>query len=209
VTGAWARAAAVLAAVTACHSARPEAQPVAGAAAGPCVPPTGTLPPSATAAGLAGEYQLHITATAGPHPGEWLRGGLRLIAIEDPAAREIVVLGVRDSTSQNVLTGSTDLDPTRLGAVSTGELGSTAADAPGVLVIERHPTGPGAAADIMLRLGADANRRGRVRYDGGYFALTVRGIGPRGFTGTWASGTSGPSAAGYFCAERLSPGGEG
>jgi hypothetical protein len=203
VTGPWTGAVVILAALNACHSARPQAQPVAGSAADRCLPPAGTLPPSATAAGLAGEYRLHITATTGPSSGQWASAGLQLTAIEDPAAREIVVMGVRDNTGQNALAGSTDLDPSQVGAVRTGELRDAATDAPGVLVIERHSAGPDPVADIMLRFGADANRRGRVRYDGGYFALTVRGIGPRGFTGTWASGTSAASATGYFCAERL------
>ena len=59
----------------------------------------------------------------------------------------------------------------------------------------------------MLRLGSDANRLGVVRYDGGYFALTVRSLGPGGFAGTWASGGSkaGVGAEGYFCAERTPP----
>ena len=40
----------------------------------------------------------------------------------------------------------------------------------------------------MLRLGADANRRGVVRFDGGYFALTVREMRAGRFAGTWSSG---------------------
>jgi hypothetical protein len=152
---------------------------------------------------LAGDYRLHLASTTGPSSGEWVTADLRLSNIEAASDREVVLLGIRDTTSIYALAGSTDLDPGRVGAVHTGELGSDRPDAPGVLVIEHHATAAG-APDIMLRLGADANRRGQVRYDGGYFALTVRGIGPRGFTGTWASGASGSPAAGYFCAERQS-----
>jgi hypothetical protein len=55
----------------------------------------------------------------------------------------------------------------------------------------------------MLRLGADANRRDEVHFDGGYFALTVRRIDEGGFAGSWASAGAEPKATtGYFCATR-------
>jgi hypothetical protein len=189
--------AAVLAGL-ACHPARPGAQP----AADPCRPPSGSLPSTATAEGLAGDYHLHATATTGATAGRWAEAALRLRPLAD-TARAVVVLGIRDTSSSFPLFGATDLDPAALGATRTGSLAAEDADAPGVLVIERHPPRPGASAEILLRLGADANRRGVVRYDGGYFALTVRTIGPGGFAGTWASGGAGHSAEGYFCAERL------
>ena len=118
-----------------------------------------------------------------------------------------MVLGVRDTTTSHPLAGTSDLDPTALGGVRTGDLTTDDPEAPGVLVIERHPAHEDAAAEIMLRLGSDANRLGVVRYDGGYFALTVRSLGPGGFAGTWASGGSkaGVGAEGYFCAERTPP----
>jgi hypothetical protein len=189
----------ILALAMACHSAHPETQPMTN----PCAPPSGVLPSTATAAGLAGEYRLHITATSGSNAGKWVEGGLRLRPLEDSLARVVLVLGVRDTTTTYPLVGTTDLEPADLGAVRIGELSADDPDAPGVLVIERHPARADAGAEIMLRLGADANRRGVVRYDGGYFALTVRSIGPRGFAGTWASGVTGPAAEGYFCAERV------
>lgn len=195
----------VVAAVAACHSVRPGSTSVAGTASD-CEPPRGSLPSEATAAGLAGEYRLHMTATEGPSTGRWVEGTLRLAAVADAAARAVVVMGVRDPTSQYALIGTSDLDPASLGAASTGALSATEPDAPGVLVMERHPGDPGAAAEIILRLGSEANRRERVRYDGGYFALMVRGIGPRGFTGTWSSGGGTSSASGYFCAERTATG---
>ena len=55
---------------------------------------------------------------------------------------------------------------------------------------------------VMLRLGAEANRRERARFDGGYFALTVRHMDDTGFAGTWESAAGGPAASGYFCARR-------
>jgi hypothetical protein len=188
-----------LAGVLACHPAHPEAQP----AVNPCRPTTGTLPRGATASGLAGEYRLHLTATSGTAAGRWAEGALRLRHIEDSVPREVVVLGVRDTTSSFPLSGVSDLDPSALGATRTGSLAAEDSEAPGVLVIERRPTRPDAGTEIMLRLGAEANRRGVVRYDGGYFALNVRSMTPDGFAGTWASGGAGTAAEGYFCAERV------
>jgi hypothetical protein len=183
----------------ACHPAHPEAQP----AVNPCRPTTGILPRSATATGLAGDYRLHLTATSGAGAGRWVDGALRLRPVEDSMRREVVVLGIRDSTSSFPLSGTTDLDAAALGAVRTGSLEAEDPEAPGVLVIERRPRRVDAGTEIMLRLGADANRRGVVRYDGGYFALNVRNITPEGFAGTWSSGVAGSTVEGYFCAERL------
>src|SRR6476646_2546020 len=186
-----------------CHSAKPESQP----AADPCRPPTGSLPRTATAEGLAGEYRVHLAATSGASAGRSVESGLRLSPLADSLARAVVVLGVRDTTTSHPLAGTSDLDPTALGGVRTGDLTTDDPEAPGVLVIERHPAHEDAGAEIMLRLGSDANRLGVVRYDGGYFALTVRSLGPGGFAGTWASGGSkaGVGAEGYFCAERTPP----
>jgi hypothetical protein len=121
----------------------------------------------------------------------------------DSAARTVVVLGIRDTTSSFPLVGTSDLDPAAVGAVGTGSLAAEDPDAPGVLLIERHSPHAEAPAEIMLRLGAEANRRGVVRYDGGYFALNVRTIDGAGFAGTWSSGGGGAGAEGYFCADRV------
>jgi hypothetical protein len=189
----------VLAGALACHPAHPAAQP----ALNPCRPTTGSLARTAAAVGLAGDYRLHLTATSGASAGRWVDGALRLQPVHDSLPREVVVLGVRDTTSSFPLSGTADLDPVALGAVRTGSLTAEDPEAPGVLVIERRPARPDAATEIMLRLGADANRRGVLRYDGGYFALNVRSITAEGFAGTWSSGGAGSSSEGYFCAERV------
>lgn len=189
----------LLAGVAACHQARPQADP----AVKPCQPSTGSLPRTASASGLAGDYRLYLTATSGPNAGRAADGALGLRPVMDSAAREIVVLGVRDTTSRAALSGTTDLDPSAVGATRTGSLTAESVDAPGVLVIERRPARADAGTEIMLRLGADANRRNVARYDGGYFALNVRTIEPDRFTGTWSSGSGVPSVQGYFCAERV------
>jgi hypothetical protein len=196
---------ATLLAVGACHSATPATNPAANPATDTCAAPTGELPPSATGARLAGEYRLRLVPTAGPRSGEAVNANLRLAPLADSLQVPPPMLGVQDTTTRYPLAGSTDLDPALVGGVGTGDNGSTDPTAPGVLVIERHPGATGAPASIMLRLGALANRRGLARFDGGYFALTVRRVDSDGFAGTWSSGTGRQAAAGYFCAERTSP----
>jgi len=195
----WPRVVVAALIAVACHSAKPEAQP----AVDPCHPSTGALPASATADSLPGDYHLHLTATSGPAAGRSADATLRLRPMADSAARTVVVLGIRDTTSSFPLVGTSDLDPAAVGAVGTGSLAAEDPDAPGVLLIERHSPHAEAPAEIMLRLGAEANRRGVVRYDGGYFALNVRTIGGAGFAGTWSSGGGGAGAEGYFCADRV------
>jgi hypothetical protein len=195
--------------VAACHSAapaaKPEATPSAKPAAEACAAPKGKLSPPATGARLGGEYRLRLVATAGPRSGETVDAHLRLAPLVDSLQVPAPMLGVRDTTTRHPLAGTTDLDPELVGGVRTGDNASTDPTAPGVLVIERRPAAAGAPASIMLRLGALANRRGLVRFDGGYFALTVRRIDADGFAGTWASGTARVAAAGYFCAGRAGP----
>jgi len=172
----------------------------------PCTAPAvgDSLSPSATAAVLAGEYRLHLAATSGPDSGRSVEGTLRLWPLPDSLAH-VTVLGARDTTANQPLGGSAELDRDALGVTSTGSLGGSDPTAPGVLVVEHHPPRAEARPEIVLRMGSEANRRGRVRYDGGYFALTVRTLGDQGFTGTWASGAGPTSAAarGHFCAERV------
>ena len=201
----------ILSLAMACHSARPEIQPQdspsadARSTAGDCAPSTERLPSDATADGLAGEYRVRIVATAGAKTGAAQDARLLLRPVDDSLRRPSTVLGLRDSTTRLPLSGSIELDPAAVGAARTGDLLSLDPLAPGVLVLERHPIRPDAPAEIMLRLGSDANRRGVVRYDGGYFALTVRRIGAGEFAGTWASGVATGGAEGYFCAERAGP----
>jgi hypothetical protein len=194
-----------LLAVTACHSSAPAPKPAAKPAADTCAAPSSELPDTATAARLSGEYRLRLAATAGPRSGQAVNAHLRLAPLADSLQVPPPMLGVQDTTTRFPLAGSTDLDPAAVGGVDTGDNASPDPIAPGVLVIERHPGATDAPASVMLRLGAVANRRGLTRFDGGYFALSVRRIDPDGFAGTWSSGAAGQAAAGYFCAERTGP----
>jgi len=201
VTGGEACRLTLLPLALACHSARP----AASASADTCAAASGQLSADATAEGLAGEYRLHLVTTAGPDSGASARGRLTLRELPDSLQEPPPMLGIRDTTTRYPLAGLAELDREALGATNTGALASTDPAAPGVLLIERHPARPAAPAELLLRLGADANRRGVVRYDGGYFALTIRRLDRGGFAGTWASGALGRSTAGYFCAERTGP----
>ncbi len=158
-------------------------------------------PPAATStAGLAGEYRLTLVATRGPRAGRMAAGRLWL-APQDTALQLLFRLnGSVDSTARMPLIGGTDLDLDAVGAVRLGALDSRDPRQPGISVLET----PGA---IVLRLGAEANRRDVVRFDGGYMALYVRATDGAGFAGAWASGVTGPEAEGYFCAVRVGGGG--
>ena len=71
--------------------------------------------------------------------------------------------------------------------------------APGVLVLESSQTG---TRRILLRFGADANRRDDMLFDGAYTVLEVREIAADGFAGNWRSGLRLSRLEGYFCARR-------
>jgi hypothetical protein len=196
-------------AVAACHSAAPATKaatnPPASPATDTCAATTGDLPRSATSARLDGEYRLRLVAHTGPRSGEAVDAHLRLAPLADSLQVPAPMLGITDTATRYPLAGATDLDPALVGGVTTGDNASTDPTAPGVLVIERRPSAAEAPASVMLRLGALANRRGVARFDGGYFALTVRRIDADGFAGTWSSGTARQAASGYFCAERTVP----
>ncbi len=110
--------------------------------------------------------------------------------------------GLRDTTARFPLIGWTSLQPDAIGATDTGPLDGHEPTAPGVLVIQRRTRQPDAPREILLRLGAEANRRDRVRFDGGYFVLTVQRIDDQGFAGTWASAAGASAAGGHFCARK-------
>ena len=184
--------------VLACRSGPPGDPPRAV----DCGPPSGQLAPGASAEALVGEYRLRLVATSGSRPGASTDGRVRLRPADDSLRSPAPVLGIRDSLTVLPLRGAAELEAEAIGATVPGDPGSDDPRAPGVLVIEQHSGRPGEPASIILRVGSDANRRDAVRFDGGFLALTVRGIDSAGFGGTWASGGGGRAAKGYFCAER-------
>ncbi len=183
------------AALLACRGAAGRASPEE------CAPVTAELPASSTAAGLEGEYQLRLVATSGTKPGTAVEGTLTLQPLDQALRYGTGLDGAPDTTITHPLYGSADLDLAAVDAVSVGSIASMNPAQPGVLVIERHSgSGQAAPTGITIRLGSEANRRDRQRFDGGYAALHVREISDGRIKGSWTSGVSTKRSAGYFCA---------
>lgn len=148
------------------------------------------------AADLAGTYQLTLVATAGDSAGAEVEGRLWLEP-NPPDLRSLPAPG--DATGGAAvapLYGATDIQVERTGGLRLGDLASRDPMQPGVLVV-------GQRGRIILRLGSEGNRRGLLRFDGGYFALRVHRADSAGFSGDWASGTLETAAEGHFCARRV------
>jgi hypothetical protein len=108
-----------------------------------------------------------------------------------------------DADTRYVLYGSAAFLLDSIGGVAPGAIESDTPARPGVLGIEWPAAGDqNAAWQSILRLGADGNAGGQVRFDGAYFTLTPRRLDPNGFAGRWESGGGEAQAGGYFCAER-------
>lgn len=178
----------VLALGTGCRSRPAEAEPQG------CAPSTATLAADASAAGLAGTYRLRMIASSGPQNGKAVEGELRLLPLESG--------GSGDAAGPFVLRGAADLDLAAVGAPEA-ELTSTDPTRPGVLVMQLAPAGQSKAPRIMLRLGAEANRRDVTRIEGAYTVLRLSELSEGGFAGSWQSGAPMPVAAGHFCATRV------
>ena len=131
------------------------------------------LPADARADDLRGAYRLELVASRGARTGDSTAAELELVLADDSLQSRPAASGLRDTTTRYPLVGWTTVDPAAVGATDTGPLGSRDPAAPGVLVIERQTRQAEAPKEILLRLGAEANRRDRLRFDGGYFALTV------------------------------------
>lgn len=150
------------------------------------------------AADLEGEYELTLVATEGPAADTSVRGRLSLYP-NPPDLRGVPSAGggVRaDATAP--LYGATTVDPEAVGGLDLGDPASRDPQMPGVLVVQREN-------EIVLRIGAEANRRGVLRFDGGYFVLRLRRVTEDGFAGGWAGGALQAQASGHFCAHRAEP----
>lgn len=162
-----------------------------------------SLPASASVEGLEGSYRLKLVAASGAKKGAAAEGTLNLEPHDRTLRYRTRLDGTPDSTTLLPLFGSIEIDLDAVDAVAVGTTTSRDPQQPGVLVIERHAQpGKPALADITIRLGSDANRRGRTRFDGAYTALRVREVGPGRLAGSWSSGVTAERAAGYFCAAR-------
>ena len=165
---------------------------------------SGTLPSSATADGIAGEYRLTLVGDSGVQPRRVVAGRLWL----EPYEADLRLLtgpgGSPDSSSVYVAFGATNVDLAAVGAIEVGSTMSRDPARPGVVVLERHTTSATSpVTHITLRLGSDANQRDRLRFDGGYTALYVREISSDLLAGDWSSGAGRLQTGGHFCATRV------
>jgi hypothetical protein len=159
-----------------------------------------SLTAEASAAALVGEYAVTMIATSaaqGETP-DTVHGTLTLNRYASDQRALSVAGGAPDPNFEAALYGTTDLPLERLGAPALGALDSADPDRPGVFVVERV----GEPKSIMLRFGAEANRRDAQRFDGGYMAFQVDAIQQDGFAGSWRTGIMTTEAQGYFCAVR-------
>ncbi len=158
-------------------------------------------------ANLAGEYELTLYATSGPRVARTTSGRLTLHRQSDDLMGVPDVDGTPMAGAWMPLYGSAVVELDRVGAAAAGELLATDPKAPGVGVYAQASDISGIAPQLTLRLGVEANRRGRIRFDGTYMSLGAREWGSAGIAGEWASGeVEGEVASGRFCATRDSTG---
>ena len=173
-------------------SERPRKEAHAGSQMPLCEPTSGRLAARATLAGRIGAYGLALVEVLNGVHARRAHGVLTLL--RQPPGLD------RLKTASTPLYGFTDVDLRALGAHRVGDPDSTDPEAPGVLVLESLHDGK---RRILLRLGADANRRDEMLFDGAFTVLEVHKISGDGFTGNWRSGARLSRTGGYFCARRL------
>lgn len=157
-----------------------------------CEPADGRLNVRATLAGGEGRYLLTLFAAIDVRDVRSAHGSLTLRG-QPPGLDSL-------GGAATPLHGFTDIDLGAVGAHAAGSPTSRSPYAPGVLVLESVHAGN---RRILLRIGADANRRDSALFDGTYTVLEVREIDGDGFAGAWRSGARSSRAHGYFCARRL------
>lgn len=182
--------------VPACHSGAGQAAPES------CAPVADSLSGPIGTESLAGEYRLRLVSGHDTTTGASTTGTLSLLPQESGAQRRTGPGGIPDSSHRYPLIGAAEVDLAMIGAVAPGGTASLDPAAPGVLAIERVTGEPEAPGRVLLRLGSEANRLERVRFDGGYTVLRLRRADEHGFAGEWESGAPMPRASGYFCASR-------
>lgn len=156
-----------------------------------CEPTTGRLDARATLAGREGRYLLTLVQLVDNAESRRVRGAL--ILLSQPPGLDSM------GSAATPLYGFTDIDLRTVGAHRVGDPAGTDPEAPGVLVLESVRAGN---RSILLRVGADANKRDSALFDGAYTALQVRQVDSGGFAGTWRSRGRLSRAGGYFCARR-------
>lgn len=192
-----------LAVALGCHPRR-ASSPLPAAAARDCAPVAEALAPTADVGQLPGTYRITFVAARGPaEGGSPVQARLELRAQDSALVRLDIASAEPGSEVTQPVIGRLDLAPERVGAVNTGDPMSADPMRPGVAAyVTRRPDG--GVTSLTLRVGSQSNVRGVLLFDGGYFALYTRRVGPDGFAGGWASGGVGMERAeGHFCATKL------
>jgi hypothetical protein len=169
-----------------------------------CVQLEEILSPTATLEGQEGEYALTLVATRGDSAGRTVSGRIWLHRQEEELRRYTPFGADPDPGLTVPLYGAAEIDLDAVGAVHAGELGSLDPARPGSMVLERRGEAEGRSfAEILVRLGAEGNRRDVQAFDAAYMVLWLRAESTEGFAGDWRSGVSGRQSRGYFCAVRV------
>lgn len=150
-----------------------------------CQPTDATLPPGASMAGMDGRYAVRLVS----EDGRTASADLSLVDQPDGMRR------LEDASTP--LGGTIEIDLESIGAQPVGDLDSTDPEAPGVLVLESDGA---EGRTILLRLGSEANQRGRMSFDGAFTVLYVQRMDGEGFSGAWWSGVRATRTEGHFCA---------
>ena len=156
-----------------------------------CMPTSGQLHPKVTLSDRAGQYRLTLIEVVNGTDARSAQGTLTLR--QQPSGLESL------GSAATPLYGFTDVNLRAVGAYEVGDPASEDPQAPGVLLLESDRDG---ARRILLRLGADANRRDDKLFDGAYTVLEVHEIAADGFAGNWRSGLRLSRIEGYFCARK-------
>ena len=157
-----------------------------------CMPTSGHLHPKVTLSDRSGQYRLTLVEVVNGTDARSTQGTLTLR--QQPSGLESL------GNSATPLYGFTNINLRAVGAYEVGDPNSEDPHAPGVLVLESGQTD---TRRILLRLGANANRRDDMLFDGAYTVLEVREIAADGFAGNWRSGLRLSLTEGYFCARRM------
>ncbi len=162
------------------------------------------LPSSVHARDLAGSFRIAMVGESADFDGRRIEGTLDLLP-QDSALQSLELFaGSPVSGATMPLHGALDAAIEQVGGVRVGDATRRDPMQPGVAVLEQTMAGANKSApSITLRVGADANRRDMVRFDGGFMALYVKEITADGFRGDWSSGSRGPTHVGHFCANRV------
>ena len=162
------------------------------------------LASSVRARDLAGSFRVVMVGESADFDGTRIEGTLDLLP-QDSALQSLELFaGSPVSGARMPLHGALDAAIEQVGGVRVGDATRRDPMQPGVAVLEQTRAGAGERAlSITLRVGADANRRDMVRFDGGFMALYVKEITADGFRGDWSSGSRGPTHVGHFCANRV------